>query len=114
MKKELGIRKQHVLSYGAQIAMLALTIGFMVTGQLVLADATDTMIEAIVKILCNIISVAGAVFALVGLVEYALAWMNDQSSDKQKALMKIVVAVVMTILPQVIKGISWADMITTY
>lgn len=77
------------------------------------ADATKTMVNAIVKVLCNLVIVVGVIFAAVGFVKIVLAYANENGPEQQKAAMMLAVGVVLVALGKTsFFGIDFASMMS--
>ncbi len=92
---------------------IILTAIFMFTFTPVHAEITagemENLIETILKIICFI---AGAMFALVGIIKFAISHANDDGPAQQKAIMMMATGVVLVALGLAIPGIvqaSWFE-----
>lgn len=95
------------------IASTVLTAIFMFTFTPVHAEITaaemENLIETILKIICFI---AGAMFALVGIIKFAISHANEDGPAQQKAIMMMATGVVLVALGLAIPGIvqeSWFE-----
>lgn len=93
------------------VASIVITITYFLCVGTVYAEITPAemaeMVKKIVKIICYI---AGALFALTGIIKFAIAHANEEGPAQQKAIMMIATGVVLVALglamDQIIKE-SW-------
>ena len=110
MKKLTEAEKTLILCAAAFI-MGASVCGAIIT--IANAAGTDTMIDAIIQVVCTIVQVVGGIFGIVGIVKFAISHANEQAPEQQKAAMMIATAVVLIILPAILKSIDWNSIITS-
>ena len=98
--KENKLTKQEKVEIAAiLVASIVITITYFLCVGTVYAEITPAemaeMVKKIVKIICYI---AGALFALTGIIKFAIAHANEEGPAQQKAIMMIATGVVLVAL----------------
>ena len=104
------------------IALLAMgiTVGIacfalpVFAGEAAGTEAASTMITSVVSVIATLCTVVGIILGIVGLVKFIIAHANEQGPEQQKAIMWIAVAIILVIVPNVIKIVAdnWTPLIS--
>lgn len=101
--------------FGIALIALLTAVTYLVFPQ-AFADVNGTaknVIDAVVSIVRLIVNVLGAIFALVGIVKFAIAHANEDGPAQQKAAMMIATGIVLllmgTVIIKTLNISSWID-----
>ena len=116
--KENKLTKQEKVEIAAiLVASIVITITYFLCVGTVYAEISSgdmaKMVRTIVKIICMI---AGALFAITGIIKFAIAHANEEGPAQQKAIMMIATGVVLVALGLAMDSIikdSWFEVSTT-
>ena len=105
--------------YHNRIAVMAILLAtILLVNPCVFAETGEElgrrMINFVLTIICNMVSIVGLIFVIVGGAKYGIAHANDQGPDQTRAIMMVATGVVLTILPQILMRIDFASMFTLY
>ena len=93
-------------------AMMAMAMCATCTSRMVYADAGADMINVILTVVKLIVRVMGVIFAIVGIVKFAMAHSEGDGPAQTRAAGIAATGVVLIVIPSVLDSIDFAGMIS--